>query len=354
MSSKHTVFQNASVSNPSTPSLPLMKTLRLYLARKRRKIERHFQPVAVETKETISSRAHNQYVHTLVSAYRQYGIPDDITKNTVAALGHLISLNEPARLEVMADAARSRLSLISLALGQQILSTPQIRILDFGDITIKVPIINQQGIDWYLDAPLDNFDFLVERSTGLLDGARTVYDFGGHHGVWSAYYARVVSNSGTVYSFEPSILNVEVAAMLHLLNDISNVVIIAAAVGTHTDHDGTSDTPGILVDFVVDMRVIDIRSAVWSRGDFMKMDIEGFEYDLLTKFPWLFDLARNIHLELHIPHLEKRGLDYSEIMKHIPFDQFEIKNTNGWPIGKISRETQLSGFCSLMMRRISA
>jgi FkbM family methyltransferase len=301
----------------------------------------------------MNLKSYRQYVHTLVSVYRQYGVADERTRDLVVPFETLQAASDDERLALLAESTRARLELISPALTEKLIETPVVRLLTFGDIQFYVPIINEQGVEWYGSAPVENFDFTVERSMGLLDDAKVIYDFGGHHGVWAAYYSRIVGEGGFVYTFEPSVINLEVSALLFLINGISNVVNIGAAVGTSTDHDGSKDSSaGMLVDFVEEMRVIDIRSLAWRYGDFMKMDIEGFEYDLLTRFPWLFELAENIHLELHIPHLERRGLDYRDVTAVLPFEEFEIHNSEGGDLQLVTRDTALSGYCSLMMRRL--
>jgi hypothetical protein len=58
-----------------------------------------------------------------------------------------------------------------------------------------------------------------------------------------------------------------------------------------------------------------------------------------------------MHVELHIPHLERRALDYRDVMRLIPFDKFEVFNCQNLQVVPVSANTELSGYCSLMMRR---
>ncbi len=154
-----------------------------------------------------------------------------------------------------------------------------------------------------------------------------------------------------VWAFEPSILNVEISALLFLLNGIANVINVAAAVGARTDHLTAANRNGLLVDFVDDLHVVDLASIAWRKADFLKMDIEGFEYDLIMAYPWVFDLATHMHVELHIPHLERRGLDYREVVRLLPFDRFDVLNYQKGVLTPIAAATELSGYCSLMLKR---
>jgi hypothetical protein len=140
--------------------------------------------------------------------------------------------------------------------------------------------------------------------------------------------------------------------MLFFVNSVSNVVNFGAGVGSR-GRSGLS-TKGLLVDSVRsdDLELVDIRDVAWDHADFLKMDIEGFEYDILTANPWVFDLATHLHIELHIPHLVARGLDYRKVTSLIPYDRFDVFNHSG--CHHVYADTSLSGFCGLMLRRKSA
>lgn len=300
-----------------------------------------------------------RYRHTLKMAYRQQGIRDAEIVSTFPEFDFVEKLAPQALVAELAKGAKRRLNLLSEPKGGQILDTPGLRRLTIGPHEILIPLVNQQGVEWYSTAPPSNFDFLIETQLGLLDGAEVIYDFGAHHGVWSMYYALIAGPGGRVTCFEPSIINVEVSAMLFLVNGGATITSVGAAIGAGPDPfaDPASPAPasashGMLVDFVSgDLPVVDLRDAAWERAGFLKMDIEGFEHDVIVRNPWIFDLAENMHIEVHIPHMIHRGLDYRQIIDLIPFDQFTVVNYQDGKLTEIVRDTPLSGYCSLMMKR---
>jgi FkbM family methyltransferase len=268
---------------------------------------------------------------------------------TVPPFGEIAPLSVDAVVEQFVPTIRRRLDMVDADLSKCLLPSPRIRTIDLRSKRVAWPIVNQQGLEWYGASPLDNFDFQIEDALGLHQDAKVVYDFGGHHGIWALYYSLVVGAQGRVYSFEPSIINIEVSSLLFLVNSVSNVINIGAGVAAQSK--GGLSSTGILVDFVQsdDLELIDVRNIAWDRADFLKMDIEGFEYDILTNNPWVFELATNLHIELHIPHLANRGLDYRKVTALIPFDQFDVFN-HGLD-QPVHADTKLSGFCGLMLRR---
>ncbi len=229
------------------------------------------------------------------------------------------------------------------------LADAQVRTVELLGREVYWPIVNQQGLEWYGASPVAACDFLQEAALGLHDNAQVIYDFGGHHGVWAQYYSMAVGPTGRVYSYEPSIVNIEVSALLLLLNSAANVVNFAMAIGAGGNP--LEHRQSMLVDFVDpnSLEIVDFRNTTWDYADFLKMDIEGYEYDVITANPYLFDLARHMHIEVHIPHLERRGLDYRKIIELIPFDKFEVYNHDR--NNPVRPDTPLSGYCGLLLKR---
>lgn len=297
----------------------------------------------------MTPELYSRYRHSLLHAYSRRGLERERLATSFPEWDAARFASPDEATRTLIPGIKQRLDGLKKPLGSLVFSEPLFRQVELLGHHVTWPIINQQGHEWYYNAPMANFDFLTEYQLGLLQQARVIYDFGGHHGIWALFYALIVGTEGRVYTFEPSLMNIEVSNLLFLINSMSQVVNFASAIG-NSPQAGSAETQ-MLIDFIdmEDFDVVNISDVTWDRADFLKMDIEGFEYDIITNNPWIFDLATHMHIELHIPHLLHRGLDYRDVTKLIPFHQFHIWNYHeGNPI---TPETHLEGFCSLMMKR---
>ena len=122
-------------------------------------------------------------------------------------------------------------------------------------------------------------------------------DLGANFGEWSLQMARAVGRTGHVYAFEPSPNIAEALRKTLSINGQTQTTVIEAAAGAHTgnasftvnaDHSGKS---GILTgangspsrDITVKMHSLDdfVRQHKLARLDFIKIDVEGHETDVL-------------------------------------------------------------------------
>lgn len=141
---------------------------------------------------------------------------------------------------------------------------------------------------------------------GLLEPGMTVLDIGAHHGLYTLLAARRVGPNGRVVAFEPSPRERRKLALNVCLNRCVNVVIEQCALGS-----SDSDADFFLVDGIdtgcnslrspnvkdpttvvhVRVKVLDtcLQSRDISRVDFIKMDVEGGEWDVLKGALGLLD-----------------------------------------------------------------
>jgi FkbM family methyltransferase len=284
----------------------------------------------------------------LISAYKWYGV--DLTEGNFLSSTQLTEANLEQKATLLFERSKQRLEI--LGHSGSLLEDPVVVCRRFGQIDINVCAINQQGVDWYIVSEVTNYDFMIEESNGLLPSSGKIIDLGAHQGLWSMYYC-LRDKRTQVTCFEPSIINIEALCINMVLNCVDNLQVVPMAAGVKSSEVARDASDSMLVDFVGGgFPVVNFQTFCGGYVDFMKVDIEGFEYDLISNCSNFFELARNFHLELHIPHLKRRNLDYKDVYERIPFDKFDVTD---WQSGSpviVHAASELDGYCSLMMRRL--
>jgi hypothetical protein len=183
--------------------------------------------------------------------------------------------------------------------------------------SINVSIINQQSKEWYgSDDSIGSFDFIYEKQRGIFQGCDTFLDLGGHQLVWSTFYAKT-SDIATVVSFEPSVLNAIIGLFNCLVNNvIDRVEVVPFAVSAEAASiEDAQDSDKMLVDFMtLPLKTCHLSEYAAKPFDFVKTDIEGYEFELLSDphFLKLVKNSKNSHFELHLGHLVKRGVELED------------------------------------------
>lgn len=301
-----------------------------------------------------SIQAYRRYKHALRAAYNSLALAPDVSDTGLLFPddSEVVGLAPSEVLALMSDRIRQRLGAVDPQLLGEFLPVPRTRTVFFNNQELVIPLLNKQAVEWYETSSVFNFDCMVETFQGMHHRAKVIYDIGGHQGIWAAYYSGLCAEDGRVYSFEPSIINFESSCLLFLMNDMVNIVNIPFGVGENHGVIRKNDGSGILVDFVDhNLGILRFDQALWEPADFIKIDIEGFEYELIRSFPNIFHFCSNMHLEVHVPHLEARGVDYREIYKRIPFGDVVVHNYQYGKLTRMGPDDTLSGFCSLLITR---
>lgn len=309
----------------------------------------------------MDARSYSRYQHTLKMAYRLRGVPDDGIAKSFPSYFSIMGLHPRALVAELAKGGKARLNMLHEPKGHLILDTTSVRTLSFSPHEIMIPLIDQTGVELYGSAPTSRFDFLAESSLGLLDDAKVIYDIGSGHGVGAMYYALIAGTAGHIVCSEPAIIDIEISALLFVINGANSIAMISA--GIDAEHGsplqdiqlaGFSEaTSGASKRYhlATDEPLLDLRHMVWEKADFLKLNVGCAEFDAILQNPWIFNLATHMHLKLHIPDLMGRGLDYRQLIDLIPLGQFTFFSFRDEQLVEIEGTTQLSGTCSLMMKR---
>jgi FkbM family methyltransferase len=219
-----------------------------------------------------------------------------------------------------------------LSPNHKFLPTPYVRRVHFPTGRfMDIALINMQSKDWYgSETFLNTCDFLIPERLGVLNLCKSYLDLGAHQLIWSIYYAKTCPENKVV-SVEPSAVNVLVGAFNSLLNHaLSQITIIPFAVSSNDDFSRRSDGEKMLVDFATQqIKTIPLNDCLPISFDFIKSDIEGYEYELLSdpQFCSLLRSASYSHFELHLGHLIKRGITLSnciDVLKRAGIDGVEL------------------------------
>ncbi len=150
----------------------------------------------------------------------------------------------------------------------------------------------------------------------LLSPGQRVADVGAHHGVYSVLAAKAVGADGKILAMEPHPTNVSVLRENVALNGLENVVVLDAAAGATKGmasfHDATNgrvrpdgSTGTIAVPVVpLDEAKSDVG---WDGVDVLKIDVEGFEGEVLAGARVCLESKPRIFLEVHPVFLAARG-----------------------------------------------
>lgn len=211
-----------------------------------------------------------------------------------------------------------------------ILGRPQYAVADYRGFKIKVHLGEMTGGNLYYGRPgLDEaeLDFLEN----FLKPGSIVLDVGANIGVYTLVFARAVTSSGKIYSFEPVSKNLKIIRETLKFNNVSNVALMPIAL---SDKRGEAEiflnSQSGLSSFVetergticgkekVKCETIDefVKKENLPRLDFIKIDVEGFEghvlkggLNALKKFkPALF-------VELDPKNFKPQGFSQKEIVK---------------------------------------
>ena len=219
------------------------------------------------------------------------------------------------------------------AAGLQLLKT----IIRRKPVTLRIVKGPLKGYKWTFDATSNNeaiFGIWEINMQSIyakyLRPGDVVFDLGAHQGFLAMLAGKLVGDQGKVYAFEASPTNFSRMTRNIQLNDVRNCTAIHAAVCDHSGtiefsnsvHDNSNtlvhSSPYFINQPAVVVPAVSVDECVRQRElqppDFMKIDVEGAEYDALKgaecvlsrKRPLLYLETHNIHN----PGVDDRCLSY--------------------------------------------
>jgi len=203
------------------------------------------------------------------------------------------------------------------------------------------------------DYEQENFSFLKRICS---DGA-VVLDIGAHIGLFSAIAAKITGDSGKVFAFEPAPKTLPVLYQTIRINQLGSVVSpINQAMGKDTGKitffisDEEADNSNSLVSYKEDRKLNGVEVAVntidhfvisklLNRVDFIKIDVEGAEYDTLRGGIEVFKKLRPCFiLAIHPEPIAKKGDKLEDI--------YDLLQQLGYNISYNKKYISKAAFCA--------
>lgn len=161
----------------------------------------------------------------------------------------------------------------------------------------------------------------------LVKEGDVVFECGAHHGELTLFLSKWVGPSGRVISFEPVPRNVEIINRQIELNTLENVTVINAAVGARparvrvTDESNAqvSEGPGIEID------VVRLDDYAHLGPTMLKIDVEGYEAEVLRGAQAVLNRRPRISLEVHTPSLSRYGTTAEEVLRLVGAENYAWK-----------------------------
>jgi FkbM family methyltransferase len=175
------------------------------------------------------------------------------------------------------------------------------------------------GVQWYDPAEHKDFAEHVETARLVRPGDR-VLEIGSHHGFMAMLLSQLVGKEGFVLAVEPSPFNAMMASAQVGLNAATNCRIMQAAASDRkgttkisfesnaavTDSSNGIDVPTVTADEL---------DTTFGPFDVLKIDVEGFEGQVLAGASALLRRSPRIILELHSPHLAPFGSTIDGVLR---------------------------------------
>ena len=177
--------------------------------------------------------------------------------------------------------------------------------------------------EWWVEIP-----FLLDR---MVSSGDSVFEVGSHHGFHLIPMAR---RAKRVIAIEPHPHNVSILQRNVALNSLGNVSVRQAAIGDSTGritllqdtNDGgvsaesTRDRPTISVDLLPLDRLAD----EYGFPQLLKIDVEGFETQVLRGAPRIMRRRPKIAIEVHTDWISRYGSSVAELLDLLHLDDYQV------------------------------
>jgi FkbM family methyltransferase len=187
---------------------------------------------------------------------------------------------------------------------------------------------DRDGRDWYdlqcTDPVWVEMRFIKDH---LIERGDVVLECGGHHGCTAIVLSNWVGVGGKVVTFEPSPANCDIIEKNLRQNGLTNVTLERKAVGAERGITTISDASNSSVTlpgegFEVELTCMDEYRQL--KPTFLKIDVEGFEMQVLQGAKEILATRPKIALEIHTDRLSGYGASVQDLFRLIDVENYKV------------------------------
>jgi FkbM family methyltransferase len=190
---------------------------------------------------------------------------------------------------------------------------------------------DQDGMSWYDTDCTDPWwpemrlikDYLIEHDD-------TVFDCGGHQGCSAILFSDWAGPNGKVVVFEPNPSNLAILKTNCEINHLTNVTIKGEAVGanigkaTISVENSNSHIISEKTAKCVEVPMVTLDSYIDFLPDFIKLDVEGADIEVLKGAPQILATLPKLMIEIHNNSYANYGNKLEELFQLIDFTKYLV------------------------------
>jgi len=187
---------------------------------------------------------------------------------------------------------------------------------------------DRTGRDWYHRECINNpvwREMRFMRDT-LIQKGDVIFECGGHHGCSAILLSRWVGGEGKIVTFEPFPSNFEILTKNIGLNNLTNVdarmEAVGAKAGTITFDEASSGISA--TGRGVSVKVACLDDYAHLRPTLLKVDVEGFEIQVLEGAKQILSTRPKLEIEVHAELLPQYGATVADLFGLIGSDDYRF------------------------------
>lgn len=184
------------------------------------------------------------------------------------------------------------------------------------------------GRDWYdlkcTDPVWLEMRFIMDH---MIEPGDVVLECGAHHGCTTILLSNWVGKNGKVVAFEPLPKNCNIIKKNIELNGINNIILETKAVGARKGQCNISEVSNsfiLMLNQGIKVEVINLDEYEHLNPTFIKIDVEGFEHQVLQGSKKILSNNPKLSIEIHPKMLSSYGNTVKDVLELINSDIYKL------------------------------